>query len=398
MPSPLSLILGTVTFDPVETPNLLDALGGTQMMAVHPFPGGYKTVQPLGAFPHELKWEGNLWEDAGMGVSGVKDNLNPRVGQIDQMRANGAAVSFSYGIYQMNVVVKEFYARPHTDNWIPYSIVLEVQQDNSIAPLAAQVLPLVAQNIPRLVPLGLQQAPQSPQVPPFSIPGGPLLPISRLTPVIGAGLGLTVGAVAALLSNPPPNPPPLVINHPELAPPAVASSTSNPIVAPATGSLIMTAIPTADNSVVAQFQAFQVSFNTALSQAAQNPNNIPNATLITLEASLTSMIQTMQGTLATDLVPSDQSALLDAINYLQAILDNTLPPPTYPASTIQVVNPNLYAVAAELYADATQWYLIANASGLLDPMPGLTNPGTYTLTIPGVTAVTNQNIPAGLAA
>lgn len=48
------------------------------------------------------------------------------------------------------------------------------------------------------------------------------------------------------------------------------------------------------------------------------------------------------------------------------------------AKTIQVTATTLYHVAAAQYGDATQWWRIARANGLTDPVI----PGLLTLTIP----------------
>jgi nucleoid-associated protein YgaU len=46
--------------------------------------------------------------------------------------------------------------------------------------------------------------------------------------------------------------------------------------------------------------------------------------------------------------------------------------------TITVAGGNLFAIAAQQYGDATQWYLIAAANGLKDPFLN----GVVTLSIP----------------
>ena len=54
------------------------------------------------------------------------------------------------------------------------------------------------------------------------------------------------------------------------------------------------------------------------------------------------------------------------------------------ATTITVMNANLFVLAAQYYQDATQWILIALANGLDDPFVA----GPVTLTIPDNTAST----------
>lgn len=48
------------------------------------------------------------------------------------------------------------------------------------------------------------------------------------------------------------------------------------------------------------------------------------------------------------------------------------------ATKVTVMNPNLFALAAKYYNDATQWIVIAQANGLTDPFVA----GQITLTIP----------------
>lgn len=59
-----------------------------------------------------------------------------------------------------------------------------------------------------------------------------------------------------------------------------------------------------------------------------------------------------------------------------AAITASSPPP--PVTTDYATNPNLYALAAQYYGDATQWQVIGDANGLTDPMPV----GQFTLTIP----------------
>jgi hypothetical protein len=61
----ISLVIGSkngiFTLHAHEIPEELDGLGGTQLLAVHNFPGGSRTVQPFGFFPVPVMWEGWLF-------------------------------------------------------------------------------------------------------------------------------------------------------------------------------------------------------------------------------------------------------------------------------------------------------------------------------------------------
>lgn len=64
------------------------------------------------------------------------------------------------------------------------------------------------------------------------------------------------------------------------------------------------------------------------------------------------------------------------------------PGSTLPQSVV-VSNPNLFALAASLYGDATLANAIAEANGLHDPFPQ----GTLTLTIPALNAALSGGLP-----
>ena len=77
--------------------------------------------------------------------------------------------------------------------------------------------------------------------------------------------------------------------------------------------------------------------------------------------------------------PMDEAAALDAVNYAIAIgIIVNLAVNGGTVTALNVINPNLMALAAQYYGDATQWRTIANANGLTDPQPI----GQFTLQIP----------------
>jgi hypothetical protein len=76
-----------------------------------------------------------------------------------------------------------------------------------------------------------------------------------------------------------------------------------------------------------------------------------------------------------------ESQALDIVNYAIAIgIIVNLAVNGGTSTTINVINPNLMALAAQYYGDATQWRTIAYANNLTDPQPI----GQFSLVIPTV--------------
>ena len=74
-------------------------------------------------------------------------------------------------------------------------------------------------------------------------------------------------------------------------------------------------------------------------------------------------------------ISTEESLAIDAVNYAVAIgIIVNLAVNGGTSNTINVINPNLMALAAQYYGDATQWRIIADANNLTDPQPiGLFN-------------------------
>lgn len=117
----LQLTLGTVTFQALEIPERLSDIGGTQSLAVHTFPGGFKTVQALGSFPVPITWEGWL-----IGASAIT-----RAYQMDRIRSVGKQVDLTFGAYSWSGYVREFRAEIRNQNVVRYRINFEPVIDNS---------------------------------------------------------------------------------------------------------------------------------------------------------------------------------------------------------------------------------------------------------------------------
>ncbi len=108
-----------LSVSPLEIPSRLSALGGVQNHAIHMFPGGYKTVQALGAFPHELRWRGIL----------TGGNASPRSFEIDTLRRSGATGYIKLGPWLWKGLVTSYLADFLHQNYITYEMSFEPTAD-----------------------------------------------------------------------------------------------------------------------------------------------------------------------------------------------------------------------------------------------------------------------------
>ena len=125
------LSLGQVNFQDMEVPQEL-ALGGSQAVVTHDFPGGIRTVQTFGAFPPEsISWEGKLFGS----------NAQSRSVEIDRMRVAGVSVDLTFGHWSYSCIVHKF--TPVIKNiWlIDYKIALIPYIDKSAGTTVATPTP-----------------------------------------------------------------------------------------------------------------------------------------------------------------------------------------------------------------------------------------------------------------
>lgn len=123
-----TLQVGSVIFgDPAlgqlgkfEIPESLDSLGGTQMTAIHNFPGGDKVVQGLGAFPSKLTWKGIL----------LGGNAFSRAYALTSLRTSGLKQTITYGPWTLIGFVTTFEFQIKHENYIEYSCEIEILRDN----------------------------------------------------------------------------------------------------------------------------------------------------------------------------------------------------------------------------------------------------------------------------
>jgi hypothetical protein len=116
----------------------------------------------------------------------------------------------------------------------------------------------------------------------------------------------------------------------------------------------------------------------ALSQVA-GQGNYPTPVSNYLGSLFSSLSPSISATAGLAANATTQSAVSDAGGVLGSLALIMQPQTSMtPVKAVRAVNPNLFALASEHYGDASKWNLIANANGLLNPMPT----GIYNLSIP----------------
>jgi hypothetical protein len=129
---------GTFVFHAYEIPESLANFGGEQLLAVHNFPGGIRTVQALGYFPAKVRFNGWLFPL-------VLSNI-PVSTALDRMQAlknicnDGTPVTLSYGGVTLTGVVEFIHFNPRNQFRIAYQFSMIVTKDASQIQNAAQVV------------------------------------------------------------------------------------------------------------------------------------------------------------------------------------------------------------------------------------------------------------------
>ncbi len=117
--------IGGVPLVDVEVPQNLEFIGGTQRLEVHNFPGGIRTIQALGGFPpDQITWDGIF-----LGPTAWQ-----RAYQFSQMRLQGQKVVLSYGSWQWEGVVEQFFVSVQHEFLNRYHITFIPEKDLSTLP------------------------------------------------------------------------------------------------------------------------------------------------------------------------------------------------------------------------------------------------------------------------
>jgi len=306
---------GTFTFHGYEIPENLTYLGGEQLLAVHNFPGGIRTVQTLGYFPAKIQFSGWLFALFGNQVvtSATTSTLIPiEFGSganvataLDRMQAlknicnSGAAITLSYGGVDLIGYVENSHFNVRNQFRVSYELSIVVTQDKS------QI-----QNAPNNVSQRqvLQQKANKIAV----VQANPSMPYA-----IGQPLGLFQDGLTALL---------LKYNN------ATAADFQNVLNLASSVSGAITPFITGSNSAVPELQSLALQTNSAVTGTVNsitaatvttlatiqvaNPNLFSISSAVLGDASLAPVIAAANG--LTDMQPLGQFTL------------NLPPPPTVP--------------------------------------------------------------------
>ena len=109
----------------VEIPQQLDSVGGDQMLAVHNFPGGIRTIQSLGAFPPDvIRWDGVF----------LGSNAWNRAYQLDRFRIDGKKIPLTFGKWKFEGKIESFHVYIRNEWYCTYHLEFVPSKDLSSPP------------------------------------------------------------------------------------------------------------------------------------------------------------------------------------------------------------------------------------------------------------------------
>lgn len=340
--SPLSI--NGIPLAGFSIPARLSSLGGTQSVAVHQFPGGIRTEQSLGSFPAPLAWQGTF----------TGTNAFYYASAIDRLRVAGLEVLVTYNNFKLKGIITKFFMVPKNQWWVPYEIALIIIKDLSGNALFNNVSASFEQQIGVLAKQALILS--------QGAPNGYVLPseLGSLCSILG-GLPGFLGQFGGLLAN---------------IPPQLRAEIFNGLGYVITATQMFTGGQAPAD--ILNFGASVLPAISALSQVASQ-GNYPTPVLSYLGSLFSSVSPAISSIAGLNASATTQSAVSDAGGVI-GNLSLLMQPQTsmLPVKAVRTINPNLFALASEHYGDASKWNLIANANGLLNPMPT----GTYNLAIP----------------
>ena len=125
-----AFVLGSIVFSGTEVPEELNHLGGDQLVAVHEFPGGVRTLQSLGAFPPpDITWSGLLY-----GATAFSRSF-----AIDRLRVQGDTITLSYGGWAWSGVVRSYLATVVNEWLVRYTLSFIPAADLATPPVVPDV-------------------------------------------------------------------------------------------------------------------------------------------------------------------------------------------------------------------------------------------------------------------
>ena len=110
--SEIPMIIGPVLLTGIEVPQSIESLSAYQTAVVHDFPGGYRTIRNVGAFPKPLSWHGILSGPSAFDRGAI----------LERLAVTGQTIVLSYGPIALQGELVEFDMRPRQQFFIPYSL------------------------------------------------------------------------------------------------------------------------------------------------------------------------------------------------------------------------------------------------------------------------------------
>lgn len=124
---------GEVLFHAYEIPERLEYMGGDQLLAVHNFPGGIRTVQTLGFFPAKISFSGWLFPFAGdvIDVTGAKlvATAFQRFQTFKALANSGDLLTLIYGGIRLLGYVEKFQGQVVNQFRVRYTINMVITTD-----------------------------------------------------------------------------------------------------------------------------------------------------------------------------------------------------------------------------------------------------------------------------
>ena len=374
------VVLGEVVFGDMEVPATIP-WGGKQHLNIHKLPGGGRVIQAMGRDDRAIRWSGKMYAP----------DADVRAATLDRMRIEGAPVPLQWGPHLLTVVISDF---DPTDRAFgtDYTIACEVLRDETdgmggSTTLLAQLADDVNQAIRLYASVSTLVATGAAIVGSLQSTQGTIQGIDALAAgdsnavlVSGQVTASTVAVTAA-------------INSAEAAIGAVNAGAIASLggYAPTDGG----GVPVSDGvgGYVSSGSGAPVVFvNPGLAFGTTDPDAGTAALLGVMAASASqaggiSALGTL-GRMALNL------GAVNGATDAQAVFNTPAPPLQVIGGSagrvITTAGGNLFELAATHLGDATQWYRIAQASGLDDPMLV----GQVTLTIPDAIQAPSAGVPS----
>ena len=360
-PQPITLQLGPFVFQEMEVPEAI-RYHAAQMLAVKVLVGGARVVDAMGVDYRPIVWSGVIWPTTQFSAA-------QRAQQLELLRDQAQPLSLTWDRFSYQVYIRSF-EPDYRFGRIPYSIALEVVQDNTDPAGGVQnptiddaIIGSVNSANAILTAIGSIENLTSSLLAGYtaltSLMGSVTLALYAASPAIASATSASLPASAV----------------------SAASAAANSQAAPVNTTLA-NAVPSAINPIVqavaamiAEIQALQTQADALLAAAGA-------AAGVSVGASTAANVAAVQHLMAANAM---QVELLQ-LGWALAVMQQNLSSINTATRTITVSGGNCYQIAAQQYGDPLGAVLIMRANGLLDP----TIAGNVTLMIPPYSAATTD--------